>query len=415
MNFLDRIVGVEETRAASGLADPAAWLVDALGGLKTFSGKRVSLEDALAVTSFRAGVYLISETVGLLPFKAYRMDADGNKFEARQHRMWRILNERPNPDTSAHRFWSTAAAHLRIHGNVFIEKLRGPDGLVAELWLRDPRNVVVKWDDSLKRKIFEEQTTYGTLRWDNERMLHIAGWSTNGLVGDSLLWHGRQTLGNAIAREEFEGSFYKRGAVLAYVIQHPGRLGDAGAKRLRDYFAKWYGGTAQAGKSPVLEEGAEVKTVGSVLKDLQFEEAQTRTRTEVAVLLNAPPAFLGGSTGDSLTYATVEANMVQFIQHAISPLTSTIQEAVSADPSLFPWPSQFAEFSLDGMLRGDSSSRANFYKIMSEIGALTVNEIRAMENREPLAEEPVAEEPAPPEDPSQDPAAEDVPGAPVEA
>ena len=87
MNFLDRIVNGRETRAASGLADPAEWLVDALGGVRSFSGKRVGLEDALAVTSFRAGIYLISETVGLLPFKAYRMDADGNKFEARQHRM----------------------------------------------------------------------------------------------------------------------------------------------------------------------------------------------------------------------------------------------------------------------------------------------------------------------------------------
>ena len=410
--MLQRLVG-RETRAASGLANPDQWLVDALGGVKTYSGKRVGLEDALALSAFRSGIYLISETIGLLPFKAYRMDADGNKFEARQHRSWRMLNERPNPDTSAHRFWSTAAIHLRVHGNVFIEKLRGPDGLVAELWLRDPRNMTVRWNDQLKRKEYVEDGPYGKMVWDSERMLHIVGWSTNGLYGESLLWQGRQTLGNAIAREEFEGSFYKRGAILSYVIQHPGRLGDAGAKRLRDYFAKWYGGTAQAGKSPVLEEGAELKTVGSVLKDLEFEAAQTRTRTEVAVMLNMPPAFLGGSTGDSLTYATVEANMVQFIMHAISPLASTIQDAVSSDPSIFPWPSQFCEFDLNGMLKGDSSSRANFYKIMTEIGALTVNEVRAMENREPLDDTELPQEPAPP-DPTQDPTA-DVPGEPVEA
>ena len=130
-------------------------------------------------------------------------------------------------------------------------------------------------------------------------------------------------------------------------------------------------------------------------------------------MLNMPPAFLGGSTGDSLTYATVEANMVQFIMHAISPLTSTIQDAVSSDPSIFPWPSQFCEFDLNGMLKGDSSSRANFYKIMTEIGALTVNEVRAIENREPLDDAELPQEPAPP-DPTQDPTA-DVPGEPVEA
>lgn len=410
MRLLDRIIGSAEYR--SGLANPDAWLVDALAGPRTYAGKKVNMDSAMSLSAFRSGLYLVSETVGLLPLKVYRVDEDGNKYEARSHRTWRMLNERPNPETSAHRFWSTAALHLRVHGNVFIEKLRGPSGLVEELWLRDPKCMTVQWDDDLKRKVYIEENAYGgKMKWDSERMLHIPGWGTNSLVGDSLLYHGRQTLGNAIAREEFEGSFYKRGAVLSYVIQHPGRLGEQGAKRLRDYFQKWYGGTSRSGGSPVLEEGAELKTVGSVLKDLEFEASQIRTRTEVAVLLNMPPAFLGGSTGDSLTYATVEANMVQFIMQAISPLTSTIQEALSADPSLFPFQSWFTEFSLDGMLQGDSASRAAFYQIMVGIGALTVNEVRAMENREPL-DEP---EPAPVEEEPVEPPVEDALGEQVEA
>lgn len=398
MGILERIAGKEYRN--SGLANPDQWLVDVLGGPKTFSGQKVSVDTALALSPFRSAVYLVSETIGLLPFKVYREDADGNKFEARSHRTWRMLNERPNPETSAHRFWATAAAHLRLFGNVYIEKLRGTTGLVEELWLQDPRQIIVRYDPGLKRKTFVMDGPYGRQVWDSERMLHIPGWSaTESLVGDSLIYHGRNTIGNGIAREEFEGSFYKRGAVLAYVIEHPGRLGPAAAERLRDYFRKWYGGTSRAGGSPVLEEGAKLSPAGTPLRDLMFEEAQTRTRTECAVLFNMPPAFLGGTTGDSLTYATVEANMVQFMTLAIQPLTDTIQNAVSADPSLFPFPSWFAEFSLDGMLKGDSASRAAFYQIMAQIGALTVNEIRAMENREPIDEPaPVEEEVPPPED-----------------
>jgi len=414
MNALDRIIGSAEYRAASsGLANPADWLVEALGSTATFSGQKVTLDKALTLSAFRAAVMLLSETVGLLPLKVYR-DVDGDKFEARNHRTWRMLHDRPNPSTSAHRFWSTATVHLAIHGNIFIEKLRGTSGLVEELWLRDPRAMHVEWDDGVKQKVFYEENSNGTKKvWNDERMLHIPGWSTNGLTGESILYRGRQTIGNAIAREEFEGSFYKRGAVLAAVIQHPGRLGDTGAKRLRDYFAKWYGGSGRAHGTPVLEEGAELKTVGSNLVDLEFEAAQTRTRTEVAVMFNIPPSFLGGSTGDSLTYATVEANMVQLMQHAISPLTSTIQSALSADPSLFPFPTWFTEFTLDGMLRGDSASRSAFYKVMHDIGALTTNEIRAMENKPPL-DEPAPPEPAPLEDVVPlDVPTEDVPGAPI--
>jgi len=398
MTWLDRIVGKPETR--SGLANPDAWLVDTLtAGSQTYSGQAVSFDKAMCLTAFRSAITLISETVGLLPFKVFR-DVDGDKFPQPNHRAWRMLHDRPNPSTSAHRFWSTAAGHIRVHGNAYIEKLRGPSGLVEELWLRDPRYMHVEWRDGLKQKTFwEESGPYGQRRqWDEERMLHITGWSLDGLTGESILWRGRNTIGNAIAREEFEGNFFRRGATLASVIEHPGRLGDTAAKRLRDYFAERYGGGKNAHKTPVLEEGATLRTVSPNLVDLDFEAAQIRTRTEIAVMLGIPPSFLGGSTGDSLTYATVEANMIQFMQHAIAPITSAIEHAVSADPSLFPFASWFGEFDLNGMLRGDSTSRAAFYKTMSEIGALTVDEIRAMENRPPLDELPPVDEtmPAPP-------------------
>jgi HK97 family phage portal protein len=386
MRFLDRIVGKPEYRATLQYPDRA--LIDAFGGTQTFSGQQVNLEKALGLTAFRSAVQLISETIGLLPLKVYRENEEGEKSEARSHRAWRMLHDRPNPATSAHRFWSTVAVHLLIWNNVYLEKLRGPSGLVEELWPRDPRNIRVEFDDGLKQKRFYEDSERGRKSWTDETMLHIVGWSVNGLVGESTLFRGRQTIGNAIAREEFEGSFFRRGATLASVIEHPGRLGDNAAKRLRDYFSDRYGGSRNAFKTPVLEEGAKIHPVAPNLVDLDFERAQARTRTEVAIMFNLPPSFLGGTTGDSLTYATVESNMIQFVQHAVAPHTSTIAKALASDPGLFPFQSWYPEFTIEGLLKADSKARADFYKIMHEIGALELNEIRAMENRPPLEDEP---------------------------
>ena len=135
---------------------PPEWLANAFTSGETYSGQRVSVDKALSVTAFRSAVILISETIGMLPLKVYRDIGEGEKAAARDHRAWRMLHDKPNPSSTAHRFWSTVTTHLLIYGNAYIEKLRDPGGLVSELWLRDPTKMVVEWDDSTKRKRFYE-------------------------------------------------------------------------------------------------------------------------------------------------------------------------------------------------------------------------------------------------------------------
>ena len=218
----------------------------------------------------------------------------------------------------------------------------------------------------------------------DETILHIPGWSINGVTGESMLWRGRQTIGNALARDEFEGGFYRRGAVVSMVIKHPGRLGDNAVDRLKGMFSSRYAGSRNAHQTPVLEEGASLEKVSPTLQELQFEEAQQRTRTEIAVMFRMPPSLLAGTTGDSLTYATVEANMIQFVQNTVQPWTTTIEAALAADAGVFPFQSWFPEFVLDGLLRADSNARSQFYRALTAVGAITPNEIRDRENMSPL-------------------------------
>lgn len=379
----------EKRAHESGLAMPADWLSDALGAHKTPSGQRVTVDRALGLTPVYAAVSIIAEQVGQLPFKVYKQ-VDGERLEARTHPAWRLLNHRPNTGTPAGRFWSTVTVHLLLHGNAFIEKIRTTGGGVEELRILPPSEMAVKWWPNIMDKTFVHQP--GGLgenkrELDSSQVLHIMNMSLDGIVGLSVIAACRGSLGTALARDEFEGTFYNRGAVLAGVVTMPGRVrSQEAADRLKAALRVLHGGSAKAHEVAVFEEGVEYKPLSSPLRDLQFVESQNVSRTDIAVMFKLPPNLLGGSSGDSLTYATLESNQTQIAMHAIAPITNTIAEAVSQDPAILPQNIFEAEFVLEGMLRADSSGRSSFYKTMHEIGALTADEIRAKENMPALTE-----------------------------
>lgn len=402
MAFWDR----RETRAApTGTMDnPPAWLLDAFGAATVSSGQNVTVKKALGLIPVYAAVTRISETVGTLPFKVYRQVDDGVREEARSHPAWRLLNQKPNSSTPAGRFWSTVALHVLLWGNAYIEK-RGR-GSSMELYVWPPNEVTVKWWPNLGEKTFVH-TPSSTLtsvfgpqvEKDETDVLHIMGPSLDGVVGMSVIDSCRNGIGSAMARDEFEGSFYKRGTVLSGVVQMDGRVkSDDALKRLAASVKALFAGSSKAHGVPVFEDGAKWVQTSSPLRDLQFVESQNLTATQIATLFGLPPNYLGGSSGDSLVYATVEMNQTHFALHAISPITNTIAEAVSNDPSILPQNVFDAEFTLEGMLRSDSESRANFYEKLVNLKVILPEEVRAKENWPPLtaAQKRELNPPAPP-------------------
>jgi HK97 family phage portal protein len=404
-----RLFGRAKGEDRSTLANPDPFLIDAFGTTASYSGQRVTVDKALRLAAVFGAVKLISETVGMLPLKVYKDLGEGDREEARTHRCWTMLHDQPNPMQPAHRFWATACAHYLLWGNVFIEKLRGQLGLVEELWLHDPSQVRVEWDPGLRVKQFTQQTaTEGKKTWSTEQMLHIVGFSLDGLLGVSPIGTVRESVGTALAREQFEGHFYRRGGMLPGVLKHPARLGVDGKQNLRTSFRQTLAGNEWA----LLEEGVEAQQLSMPLQDMQFVESKNLSIRDVANIFNLPVSFLNGSSGDSLTYATVESNQIQFAQVTITPIANAFAKAIASDPSIFPQNAWFPEFVIDGIHRGDMKSRVEYYKEMVGIGALEVNEVRAYENLPPLPEnaEPARRPLLPPREPPPDESVVQPPG-----
>jgi HK97 family phage portal protein len=405
-----------QTRATptATMDNPPSWMLDAFGATPSSSGQSVSVDKALGLIPLYAAVSLIAEQVATLPFKVYRTGRDGEREEARSHSAWRLLNQKPNSHTPAGRFWSTVAAHLLLYGNAFIEKVGRGSGM--ELFILPPAEVAVMYYPRLREKTFRWTPSDmsipgssvrggGPVReFDETEVLHIMNLSMDGIVGMSVIDKCRNPLGSALARDVFEGSFYKRGAVMSGIVQMKGSVkNDAALKRLKDSLVALFAGVEKAHGVPVLEEDAVWVPTSSPLRDLQFVESRNMTATDVASLFKLPPNALGGSSGDGLTYATVEMNQQQIGVNAISPLTHTIAEAVTWDPAILPQNILEAEFTLEGMMRGDAKTRSEFYKTLVEIKAMLPEEVRKKENLPPLTAEqkrelkPTPPTPAPPD------------------
>jgi HK97 family phage portal protein len=385
----------------SSLSEPNQDTIAALGGERVISGERIDVDSSLRIADVFTAVKIVASTIGTLPFRVYRSLPNGNVEEAPTHRAAPMLGYRPNPIMPAHLFWSTVAAHLLLWGNAYIEKLRDENGLVAELWLIHPSFVTVEYEPTLRSKRFVIEGNGQKAVYGDDRVLHMFGFTTNGLFGMSPIQQCRQSLGTAKARERFEAEVYAQKPFLSGVITHPTTIRDNG-KRIRESWQAIHGGgdrTAVAEPSgrhsvAVLEEGAMFNPLSAPLEDMQFVEAQQMSKRTIASMYGLPPAYLGGATGDSLTYQTVESNQIQLARMAISPVTTNIQKFLSFDPGIFPFSSWYGEFVLEGLLRADSTARSTYYKSMFEIvdadgrRALDVNEIRALENRSPASADP---------------------------
>ena len=175
------------------------------------------------------------------------------------------------------------------------------------------------------------------------------------------------------------------------VINHPGKITDGGAGLRKSWRAVYSGGHRRTGENPsdrhgvaVLEEGASFQQLSAPLEDMQFVESQQMSKRAIAALFKIPPYYLGGSTGDGLTYQTVEGNKIQLATMAITPVVTNIQKFLHFDSGIFPFSSWYPEFVLEALLRGDSKTRAEYMKLMSDMKAITPDEIRGLENMPPL-------------------------------
>lgn len=359
------------------------------GGVRidTQTGRPVTAASAMGIASFYSGANLIAKTAGTLPLRVYERGSNATRLvDATKAQVAMRLRHQPNPDMSAHAYWTTVFLHLVTQGNAYLPKVYEAGEFAPHLYLLPP-DCVWPFRGPDGEKLFRVRSPYSGREFvlTSRAILHIPGISVgDGLVGHNPVSAMRHRLGVSLAASEHQQRFFQQGSVLRGVLSVDGTLTEDAAQTIRDQWQANYAGLDNAHKVAVLDHGAKFQQIAMSHEDAQFIDMMKLGATEIAAMLNIPPAMIGAE-GASLTYANAQHNDLHFLKFTLRPWLRYVEAALNSDPDLFgPATKWEPEFDVDDLIRPDIATRFQVHKIAREIGLRDTNEIRQDEGWEPL-------------------------------
>ena len=358
---------------------------------RTTSGKNVNEMTALQTTAVYACVRILAEAIASLPIHVYKHTDEGKEQDV-NHQLYYLLHDEPNPDMTSFVFRETLMSHLLIWGNAYAQIIRDGRGQVLALYPLLPDRMTVKRDDKgelyyVYQRSEEDNPNFkdkGNIILKKSEVLHVPGLGFDGLIGYSPIAMAKNAVGMTLATEEYGASFFANGANPGGVLEHPGILKDP--SKVRESWNQVYQGTNNSHKVAVLEEGMIYKTIGIPPNEAQFLETRKFQINEIARLYRIPPHMVGDLEKSS--FSNIEQQSLEFVKYTLDPWVVRFEQAFQK-ALLLPDEKKtyFIKFNVDGLLRGDYQSRMNGYAIGRQNGWLSTNEIRRLEDMNPLSKE----------------------------
>lgn len=378
-------------RIRDWLGKRALTLVNFDGSIKSrpsASGIDITEENSLEISAVMACVRVLADAIASLPHKLFEQ-IDGGRVEARMHPLYSILHDMPNPLMTSYTFREVMMLHLLLWGNFYAEIQRATNGRIVALWPIAPKRVKVElFEDgaAMSRRYLIDG---GASILSSSRMLHIPGLGFNGYVGLSPIALARDTLGLARATETYGAKFFANDATPGGVLEHPARLKDqAAVDRLRKSFEATHQGSSNARRLAILEEGMTFKQIGIPPEDSQFLQTRKFQIAEIARLFRVPPHLIADVEKSTSWGTGIEQQNIGLVVYTLRPWLVRIEQAEKTqliDPR--EQARYYPEFSVEGLLRGDTKSRYESYATARQWGWMSINEIRRSENMDEVPAE----------------------------
>ena len=374
-----------ERRALIGSAPPrdpvlAEWLA---GGTATASGEVVSATTAMRESTFLAGVRYISETLASLPLILYRRRLPRGKDRAVDLPLYERLHDQPNRWQTSFEWRDMLLHNLILRGNLYCQIVESRELPPFELIPLHPDRVMPFWVRPGVRAYAVQRDDGGRDILLQEEVLHISFMPKNGLMGVSVLHHARETIGRALAAERYGARFFANDARPGGVLTTPKALSNEAKKRLREQWEERFRGADNARKVAVLEEGMQWQNVGIAPEDAQFLGTMEFGVEDIARILRIPPHKVGALR--RATFSNIEHQAIEAVVDCIRPWAVRLEQGLNM-ALLRPEQrrSLFVKFLLDGLLRGDFESRNRAYATGRQWGWLSPNDIRELEDLNPI-------------------------------
>ncbi|HFL6901195.1 TPA: phage portal protein [Pseudomonas aeruginosa] len=362
-----------------GLTDGAFWQ-EWFG--TSASGKNVTVDKALQLSTVWACVRLLSESVSTLPLKLYRRLPDGSREQAKDHPLFRLLCRTPNAEMTPQRFMLMVVASICLRGNAFVEKKMIGTRVVALVPLL-PQYMRVKREDSGRLKYTYTENGVERVIPENN-LMHIRGFGLDGVCGMLPVTMGREIFGSAMSAEEAAAKVFAQGMQASGILSGDTTLNPKQREDLRASLTAFMG-SQNAGKIMVAEAGLKYQGITMNPEAAQMLESRSFNVEEMCRWFRVPPFMVGHMDKQSSWASSVEAQNLHFLTNSLRPLLVNIEQEITrcligeADADEF-----FAEFAVEGLLRADSTARAAWYNTALQNGWMSRNEVRRLENLPPI-------------------------------
>lgn len=342
-------------------------------------GSLMSDEAAMKVGTVYSCVRIIAEDVGTLPVHVKMRDEGGGRQTLYNHPVAKVLR-RPNPHMSGINFRRAMIASLELHGNAYaIIRERDKRGYPTRIDFADATQMSVVAGNEDVYYAYGE----GKGLIPSRDVIHFKGYAPDGIEGKSPIQLHRDMIENSINATRFSKNLYKNDLRSTAVFSLEGELSPEAYDRTKTQLQEMYRkASARADVPLVLEGGTKVNSLTITPEDAQFIATKLQNIDEIAAIFRVPPHKVGDWTRGTYSNNT-QANL-EYFTDCVRPLLEMIEEELSQKLFLeAEQDSHYIKFNFKGLLRTDINSQINNYRTMYNIGVLSPNEIREMEDLAP--------------------------------
>lgn len=361
MSLVSRLTSGLKTRAGEPRGTGSMFSDAGLLRSLSSAGRTVTTSNAIGISAYWAAIWLIADQGSSLPLRIF--ERRGNELEpATGGAVIPQWVSQPNPECSPTDVWSVVLAHMEGWGNAFLGKQISL-GRVVALWPIHPDRVTVRRERG--QKVFDVlEDDGGIYKYTSAEIVHIKGRSLDGFIGVSPIHVHRNTLGVALALDDFAGDTFRNRAIPPGILSVKGRITDPNTKdEMREEWHSRYGrggatldrdGEPRDRRIAILDEDARFEALSIPLVDAQFIEQRNYSVQDVARIVGVAPEDIGGESGGGMDYTNVQARRADLLQFRLWPRLKRIEGALLGDAALFPRAALLEpHFDDTAFLRGD--------------------------------------------------------------
>jgi HK97 family phage portal protein len=344
------------------------------------SGVKVDAETALRSTVVLACIRVLSTSVAGLPFHLYRRLPGGGKEIAREHPLYRLLHTQPNSWQTSFEWREQMMLHLLSHGFALDEKVY-TGGAISEIVPLHPSRVKTEQLENNRLRYTYREASGSSTVYTQDAVMSVRGMSDDGVNGMSTIELARDAIGLARACEIHGATYFGNGARPGVILSTDQMLSPEAAENTRNQWERAHRGPDRSHRTAVLQGGLKVNELGGNNQESQFLEARRFQVEEVCRIFSVPPHLVGDLTRSS--FSNIEQMSLEWLTNGLTPWLRRIESSITRD-LLEGDDEYFAEFDTRGMMRADAAGRGSYYNTLWNLGVLSVNEIRSLENLNPV-------------------------------